>query len=141
MPAEPEQLLRRGFVLEGITLGWNVVGVVVVAVAALRARSVALAGFGLDSLVEIAASAVGFGAWWADPAAGLVIVVYGLREAEAILSVQTVSVVPSVRDWKYSTKRLGRGRRHRSAGRSPGCRSRSPVRSGARESARPSARR
>ena len=53
-----ERLLRRGFALEGITLGWNVIGVVVLAIAALRARSVALAGFGLDSLVEIGASTV-----------------------------------------------------------------------------------
>jgi divalent metal cation (Fe/Co/Zn/Cd) transporter len=44
--------------LERITLGWNVVGVVVLAVAAIAARSVALAGFGLDSLVEIGASIV-----------------------------------------------------------------------------------
>jgi divalent metal cation (Fe/Co/Zn/Cd) transporter len=58
MRAVPERLLRRGFVLEGITLGWNVVGVVVLAVAAIAARSVALAGFGLDSLVEIGASTV-----------------------------------------------------------------------------------
>jgi divalent metal cation (Fe/Co/Zn/Cd) transporter len=58
MRTEPERLLRRGFVLEGITLGWNVGGVVVLAVAAVRARSVALAGFGLDSLVEIGASTV-----------------------------------------------------------------------------------
>ncbi len=41
-----------------MTLTWNVVGVVVVTVAALSARSVALAGFGLDSLIEILASAV-----------------------------------------------------------------------------------
>ena len=39
-------LLRRGRVLEVITLAWNVVGIVVLAVAALRAHSVALAGFG-----------------------------------------------------------------------------------------------
>ncbi|MEU5596935.1 cation transporter [Streptomyces sp. NPDC020298] len=50
--------LRRGFALEYVTLGWNVVGIVVLAVAALRARSVALAGFGLDSLIEIGASTV-----------------------------------------------------------------------------------
>jgi hypothetical protein len=37
---------------------WNVVGIVVLAVAAVSARSVALAGFGLDSLMEIAASTV-----------------------------------------------------------------------------------
>jgi divalent metal cation (Fe/Co/Zn/Cd) transporter len=53
-----ERLTRRGVALECITLGWNVVGVVVLAVAALTARSVALAGFGLDSLIEIGASTV-----------------------------------------------------------------------------------
>jgi divalent metal cation (Fe/Co/Zn/Cd) transporter len=61
VPASPEDrtsLLRRGFVLEAITLGWNVVGVVVLAVAAISARSVALGGFGLDSLIEIGASTV-----------------------------------------------------------------------------------
>jgi divalent metal cation (Fe/Co/Zn/Cd) transporter len=51
-------LLRRGFVLEYVTLGWNLAGVVVLAIAAIAARSVALAGFGLDSLIEIGASAV-----------------------------------------------------------------------------------
>src|SRR5579859_2188550 len=56
--ARPEVLLRRGRVLEGITLGWNVAGIVVLAVAAVTARSVALAGFGLDSLIEIGASTV-----------------------------------------------------------------------------------
>jgi len=44
--------------LEYATLGWNVVGIVVLAVAAVAARSVALAGFGLDSLIEIGASTV-----------------------------------------------------------------------------------
>lgn len=56
--ARPEVLLRRGRVLEGITLGWNVAGIVVLAAAAVAARSVALAGFGLDSLIEIGASTV-----------------------------------------------------------------------------------
>jgi divalent metal cation (Fe/Co/Zn/Cd) transporter len=51
-------LVRRGFTLEYITLGWNVVGVVVLALAAVSARSVALGGFGLDSLIEIGASTV-----------------------------------------------------------------------------------
>jgi divalent metal cation (Fe/Co/Zn/Cd) transporter len=51
-------LLRRGFALEYATLAWNVVGIVVLALAAVSARSVALAGFGLDSLIEIAASTV-----------------------------------------------------------------------------------
>lgn len=51
-------LVRRGFLLEYLTLGWNVVGIIVVGIAAIAARSVALAGFGLDSLIEIGASAV-----------------------------------------------------------------------------------
>jgi divalent metal cation (Fe/Co/Zn/Cd) transporter len=51
-------LLRRGLRLEYITLLWNVVGVVILAVAAIDAASVALASFGLDSLIEIGASTV-----------------------------------------------------------------------------------
>jgi divalent metal cation (Fe/Co/Zn/Cd) transporter len=51
-------LLRRGFALEYVTLAWNVAGIVVLAIAAISARSVALAGFGLDSLIEIGASTV-----------------------------------------------------------------------------------
>ena len=50
--------LRRGLRLEYMTLGWNVVGTVIVINAAVVARSVALAGFGLDSLIEIVASVV-----------------------------------------------------------------------------------
>ena len=51
-------LLRRGLGLEYVTLAWNVVGVVVLAIAAIAAGSVALAGFALDSLIEIGASVV-----------------------------------------------------------------------------------
>jgi divalent metal cation (Fe/Co/Zn/Cd) transporter len=51
-------LLRRGFALEYATLAWNVAGILVLAIAAFSARSVALAGFALDSLIEIGASAV-----------------------------------------------------------------------------------
>ena len=63
VPGHPTQsdhrrLLRRGRLLETATLGWNVVGVFVLVVAAFEARSVALAGFGLDSLIEIGASMV-----------------------------------------------------------------------------------
>jgi len=50
--------LRRGRQLEVMTLGWNVVGVFILAFAAIAARSVALAGFGLDSVIEIGASTV-----------------------------------------------------------------------------------
>jgi divalent metal cation (Fe/Co/Zn/Cd) transporter len=51
-------LVRTGFALEWATLGWNVAGIIILAIAAARARSVALAGFGLDSLIEIGASMV-----------------------------------------------------------------------------------
>ena len=55
---ERKGLLRRGFALEYATLAWNMIGIVVLAIAAVSARSVALAGFALDSLIEIGASAV-----------------------------------------------------------------------------------
>jgi divalent metal cation (Fe/Co/Zn/Cd) transporter len=55
---ETRRLRSRGLRLEYATLGWNVVGSVVVLVAAVAAHSVALAGFGLDSLIEILASLV-----------------------------------------------------------------------------------
>ncbi len=51
-------LIRRGLSLEYATLGWNVVGCLIVIAAAVAARSVALAGFGLDSVIEIFASVV-----------------------------------------------------------------------------------
>jgi divalent metal cation (Fe/Co/Zn/Cd) transporter len=51
-------LLRRGLRLEYATLAWNVVGIVVVTASAVAARSVALAGFALDSGIEIFASLV-----------------------------------------------------------------------------------
>jgi divalent metal cation (Fe/Co/Zn/Cd) transporter len=56
--AADARLLRRGLWLEYATLGWNVVGTVIVVAAAIAAGSVALAGFGLDSLIEIFASVV-----------------------------------------------------------------------------------
>ena len=51
-------LLRRALLLEYTTLTWNVIGTVIVVAAAIEARSVALAGFGLDSLIEIFASTI-----------------------------------------------------------------------------------
>lgn len=51
-------LIRRGLRLEYATLGWNVVGCVLALAAAFAAHSVALAGFGLDSVIEIFASLV-----------------------------------------------------------------------------------
>jgi len=52
------RLIRAGLGLEAITLVWNVVGAVVLAVAASASGSIALLGFGLDSLIEIGASTV-----------------------------------------------------------------------------------
>ncbi|MGN7800415.1 cation transporter [Leifsonia sp. 22587] len=52
------RLTRFGIGLEAFTLAWNVVGVIVLAVLAYRSASVALLGFGLDSLIEVFASVV-----------------------------------------------------------------------------------
>lgn len=49
---------RRGVLLERTTLAWSIVGVIVLAISATRASSVVLAGFRLDSLIEIGASTV-----------------------------------------------------------------------------------
>jgi divalent metal cation (Fe/Co/Zn/Cd) transporter len=57
-PARAATLTRRGLYLEYATLSWNVVGSVIVIASAISARSVALAGFGIDSLIEIFASVV-----------------------------------------------------------------------------------
>jgi hypothetical protein len=43
LDAQSMKLLRRGQLLEVATLVWNVVGIIVLAIAALRAHSVALA--------------------------------------------------------------------------------------------------
>jgi divalent metal cation (Fe/Co/Zn/Cd) transporter len=53
-----EALLRRGLRLEYATLGWNAVEIGFLIYAAVVARSVALAGFALDSMIEIFASLV-----------------------------------------------------------------------------------
>ncbi len=44
-----------------VTLAWNVAGIAALAIAAISARPVALAGFGLDSLIEMGASTVVIG--------------------------------------------------------------------------------
>lgn len=53
-----EQLLRRALRLEYLTVGWNVIEAVVAIGAGLAANSVALVGFGVDSVVESASGAV-----------------------------------------------------------------------------------
>ena len=92
-------LLRRGFALEYVTLAWNVAGIVVLAIAAVSARSVALAGFGLDSLIEIGASAVviwelsGTGA--ERQRRGLRLIGYAFAALAAYLLVQSTVVLAS----------------------------------------------
>jgi len=56
--ARAQVLTRRGLRLEYATLGWNVVEIGFLVYAAIAARSVALAGFALDSCIEIFASVV-----------------------------------------------------------------------------------
>jgi divalent metal cation (Fe/Co/Zn/Cd) transporter len=58
-PQHRSVLRRRGLRLEYATLGWNVVEIGFLIAAAIAARSVALAGFALDSIIEIFASIVG----------------------------------------------------------------------------------
>ena len=53
-----QKLIKLGIRLEYLTLGWNVIGVIVVLLSAVSARSIALAGFGFDSLIEIFASII-----------------------------------------------------------------------------------
>jgi divalent metal cation (Fe/Co/Zn/Cd) transporter len=53
-----EQLRRRGVRLEWATNGWNLMEVAVTITLGLRAGSLALIAFGLDSVVEIFASTV-----------------------------------------------------------------------------------
>ncbi len=54
-PDQQAALVLHGRLLEVITLGWNVIGILVLSVAALASESVALAGCGLVSLIEIGA--------------------------------------------------------------------------------------
>jgi divalent metal cation (Fe/Co/Zn/Cd) transporter len=58
VPSRREQLVRRGLRLEYTTLSWNVIEIGFLVVAAVQARSVALAGFAVDSFIEIFASVV-----------------------------------------------------------------------------------
>ena len=53
-----DTLTRRGLHLEYTTLGWNVIGVPILVIAAFRSSSAAAAGFGFDSAIEIGASLV-----------------------------------------------------------------------------------
>jgi divalent metal cation (Fe/Co/Zn/Cd) transporter len=92
-----QALLRRGFALEYTTLGWNVAGIIVLAIAAITARSVALAGFGLDSLIEIGASTVVIwelsGTGEERQRRGLRLIGYAFAALAAYLLVQSTAVL------------------------------------------------
>ncbi len=53
-----ESLLKKGLLLEYITFGWNVFGSAIALWAGIQAASLALFGFGIDSVIEIFASVV-----------------------------------------------------------------------------------
>src|SRR5207247_9913148 len=54
-------LLRRGIALEGVTVGYNALEGMVAIVAGIAAGSVALIGFGIDSVIEVTSGAL---LWW-----------------------------------------------------------------------------
>lgn len=51
-------LLRRGFLLEIVTVAWNLIEGIVAVIAGMLAGSVALIGFGIDSFIETASAIV-----------------------------------------------------------------------------------
>jgi len=53
--------LRRGIALEGVTIGYNALEGIVAIAAGLAAGSVALTGFGIDSVIEVTSGAL---LWW-----------------------------------------------------------------------------
>ncbi len=55
---QPESLVRHALWLEYATVGWNVIEAFVAIGAGMLAGSVALIGFGLDSVIEVSAATV-----------------------------------------------------------------------------------
>src|SRR5438034_10097192 len=54
-------VLRRGVALEGMTVGYNALEGVIAIAAGLAAGSVALTGFGIDSVIEVTSGVL---RWW-----------------------------------------------------------------------------
>src|SRR2546426_10223399 len=54
-------LLRRGMALEAVTVGYNTLEGLVAIAAGIAAGSVALTGFGIDSVIEVTSGAL---LWW-----------------------------------------------------------------------------
>ena len=82
-----QALVLRGQRLEYFTIGYNSLEGLIAIVAGLIAGSIALVGFGFDSLIEVTSGVALlwrlhadvllnalFGWWWADPIAALVMV-------------------------------------------------------------------
>jgi len=56
-----EAALRQGITLEGVTVGYNALEGLVAIAAGIAAGSVALTGFGIDSVIEVASGVL---LWW-----------------------------------------------------------------------------
>src|SRR5579872_6344261 len=56
--AELARLRRRGFALKYVSMAWTTAAAAVAIVSGIIASSIALVGFGLDSIIEFAAAAV-----------------------------------------------------------------------------------
>ncbi|HYT62270.1 MAG TPA: cation transporter [Gemmatimonadales bacterium] len=56
-----EAALRQGITLEGMTVGYNALEGLVAIAAGIAAASVALTGFGIDSVIEVTSGAL---LWW-----------------------------------------------------------------------------
>jgi divalent metal cation (Fe/Co/Zn/Cd) transporter len=56
--ASSGRLTTRAFRLEYLTIGWNVLEAIIAVAAGIAASSIALIGFGLDSLIEVFAASV-----------------------------------------------------------------------------------
>jgi len=61
---------RRALLLVGVTAAYNLAEAGVALWAGVRADSIALVGFGLDSMIELAAAVVVFGRMWVEAAGG-----------------------------------------------------------------------
>ena len=53
-----EAAIRRGLRLEYLTLGWNALEAAIAIISGIIAGSIALMGFGLDSIIELSSAAV-----------------------------------------------------------------------------------
>ena len=59
LPAEMRHdLVRRGLHLEYLTVGWNLLEAVIAVSAGILAGSIALVGFGVDSVIELSSGAI-----------------------------------------------------------------------------------